>query len=188
MPRFRAFRESVFGLLICGWPLAADAQSIPGGAQATSEHRPLALELGILSGSLSYAMETAVGTAVGLSAGAGAQIGLMLASDRFSNGAYAPDRFFVELAHAAVFVRLRPSPRAQIEAGPRVAWMYHPPTEYETVFYGVYAAAFIPVVTLRLGTLSIGPRLQFGRLTESAGTNAWNVAVVPVAGRIDLRW
>lgn len=181
----RACRRLGFALLICAWPSNALAQS--RDAEVVLDNAPVAVELGVLSAALSWSHASSDRTAYGLSAGFGAQVGVMLASDQFSTGGYAPDRTFAEIAHGAIFVRHQVSPRVYVEGGPRFSWLYHPPNEQETYAWSAYAAAFIRVGSFRRGILSLGTRLQFGRMEHSSGRAAWNVGLIPIAGRISVR-
>lgn len=179
-------RYFVHALLLCAVPLSAAAQASTD--TPLLEHRGLGLELGVLNAGLSYAYATSGQTAYGVSGAFGAQVGVMLAADEFSSGDYSTDRLFAEIAHGAIFVRHQLSPRVHLDFGPRVAWLYHPATEHETMFYGAHAAAYFRVARLRRGTLSIGPRIQAGRLAGSSDLASWNVGIVPLAGRIALWW
>lgn len=172
--------------LLCAVPLSAAAQAstdVP-----LLEHRGLGLELGVLNAGLSYAYATSEQTAYGVSVAFGAQVGVMLAADEFSSGDYSTDRLFAEIAHGAIFVRHQLSPHLHLDFGPRVAWLYHPATEHETMFYGAHAATYFRVARLRRGTLSIGPRIQAGRLAGSVDRSTWNVGIIPLAARIALWW
>ena len=176
----------IHGLLLCVIPLCAAAQA--GTDAPVLEHRGLNLELGVLNAGLSYAYATSEQTAYGVSGAFGAQAGVMLAADEFSSGDYSTDRLFAEIAHGSLFVRHQLSPRVHLDFGPRIAWLYHPPTEHETMFYGAHAATYFRVARLRRGTLSIGPRIQAGRLEGSSDRSSWNVGIIPLAGRIALWW
>lgn len=183
--RLRSALLLIVALLPCITPAPVAAQGTEHAA--VLEHRGVGLELGFLNAGLSYAYATSARTAYGVSGAFGAQVGVMLAADAFSSGAYSTDRLFAEIAHGAIFVRHQLSPRVHMEFGPRAAWLYHAPTEHETMFYGAHAAAYFRIARLRRGTLSLGPRIQFGRL-DGSGSTSWNAGVIPLAGRIALWW
>ena len=90
---------------------------------------------------------------------------------------------FVELAGAAAFSRTAISARSEFEGGLRLAWLYHPPTEYETIFTGGYVA-----LLRHVGRISIGPRLHLGRLQEEAGRSQFVVGITPLTARVKWVW
>ena len=186
MKRTVPLAHLVGAAMLCMWSSLAAAQASTD--MPLLEHRGLGLELGLLNAGLSYAYATSEQAAYGVSGAFGAQVGVMLAADEFSSGEYSTDRLFAEIAHGAIFVRHQLSPRVHLDFGPRVAWLYHPATEHETMFYGASAATYVRVARLRRGTLSIGPRIQAGRLAGSSDRSSWNVGIIPLAARIALWW
>lgn len=189
-PRIRQLFDGIWrlglALLMCAVPSKALGQSI-SDTQVLLDNAPLTLELGVVSAALAWSFPTSARTAYGLSAGLGAQVGVMLAADPFSSGDYGADRTFAEIAHGALFMRHQVSPRIYVEGGPRFSWLYHPPTEEETYAWSAYASAFMRVASFRRGVLSLGPRLQFGRMAGTSGRSAWNLGLIPIAGRISVR-
>lgn len=141
------------------------------------------IEAGILGIGITYAQVSGKSAAVGIGAGAGGTLGIMLLADEFSTGSYGPDHTFAELLHGDLFLRTSASAAWQFEVGARVSWVYHLPTEYETIFVGLQAAPLV-----RLGSFRLGPRLLVGRMTEEAGRSGTNIGLIPLLIRYEWRW
>jgi hypothetical protein len=172
--------------LVTGW-LAVAAGSAAGqrpfGVVPVTARNSVTLDLLPLAGSIGYARKLAGGAWVGAGLGAGAGAGIMVLTDEFSEGGYGADRVFVQLLNGDVFIRSKADRNVQIEAGARAAWLYHPPTEYETRFIGAQLT-----VLVRAGRIRLGPRLMFGHMSEEAGRSATNVGIVPLIARLEWAW
>jgi hypothetical protein len=151
---------------------------VPGSAMNS-----VTLDLLPVAGSIGYARKLSRGAWVGGGLGAGAGAGFMVLRDEFSEGGQGPARIFVQLLHGDVFIRSKADRTMQIEAGSRVAWLYHPSTEYETRFIGVQLTALF-----RVGRIRLGPRLVLGHMSEEAGRHATNVGIVPLIARLEWAW
>ena len=149
----------------------------PDRDQRFGPHR-IALDIGVLAASLGYARQMSSNVEWGLAVSGGAQTGFMLASGELTGDEAIP--LFVELLSGAVFLRGNVGGRTELEGGLRVGWFYHA-TEYETTFRGVYTA-----VQYRVGTVHVGPRVYWGRISEEAGRSQFGIAVVPVT--LGFRW
>lgn len=143
----------------------------------------IGIDAELLGVGVSYARVVGTSLAVGLGAGAGGDVGIMLFADEFSTGSYGPDHTFAELLHGDLFLRTSAGDAWQIEIGARVSWLYHLPTEYETIFVGLQAAPLV-----KLGSFRLGPRLFVGRMTERAGRSETNLGLIPVLIRYEWRW
>ena len=155
------------------------AQAPPSGEGFGHE---LTLDLTVLGASVAWAGSVGERAMMGVAVGGGAPLGFTLADGELSSGRDGgPVSFVGELLHAAVFIRHRTTDAVEVEAGPRVAWMYHPDTEFETIFVGVFGGFFV-----QAGPLRIGPRISVGRFEEEAGRSEMNLAVVPFVGRFRL--
>lgn len=155
---------------------------LPGPVGASSRNS-LAVDLSPVAVSVEYARKLSTGAWVGAGLGAGAQLGIMVFEDEFSAGGYGADRVFVQLVHGDVLVRTAAGRKVQVEAGVRAAWLYHPPTEYETRFIGVQGTTLV-----RIGRIRLGPRLVLGHMSEEAGRSAFNVGLVPLIVRLEWAW
>jgi hypothetical protein len=138
----------------------------------------IGLDIGVLAASLSYARQMSPTAEWGLAVSVGAQTGFMLASGELTGDEAVP--LFVELLSGAVFLRGDVGARTELEGGVRVGWLYHA-SEYETTFRGLYTA-----LQYRLGSVRLGPRVYWGRISEDSGRSQVGFAVVPVT--LGLRW
>lgn len=140
----------------------------------------LTFDLAFLGGTVTWSRGVSDGVSLGLGLGGGAPLGFAFVDGDLSAGRDDdPPTPVGEILHAALFLRRHAANgRAEVEVGPRVAWAYHPATEYESLFAGVYLGVFA-----RVGGLLIGPRVSVGRYEEEAGRSEFNVAVVPLVAR-----
>lgn len=179
------FWFSLSWLFLAGIP--AWAQSTPQTSESVSGREPLRNALGLEASVLgiggSYAKHVGTSVMAGVGVGLGGELGIMVFEDEFSVGSYGADHVFAELLHADLFLRSSPRRWMQMELGARAAWLYHPPTEYETVFIGLQVAWLI-----RAGPLRLGPRLLVGHLREEAGRSAMNVGLIPIVIRYEWWW
>jgi hypothetical protein len=140
-------------------------------------------DLAFLGATVSWSHGVSDGVSLGLGVGGGAPLGFAFVDGDLSAGRDdRPPAPVSEIVHAALFLRRHAANgRAEVEVGPRVAWAYHPGTEYESIFTGVYLGVFA-----RVGGLLIGPRVSLGQYEEEAGRGEFNVAVVPLVARFRL--
>lgn len=166
-----------------GDPRLPAAEVVDRGWRAAPGTDDLTFDLAFLGGTVSWAHGVSDGVSVGLGVGGGAPLGFAFADGDISAGRDdAPPTPVGEIVHAALFLRRRTANgRAEVEVGPRVAWAYHPATEYESIFTGMYLGVFA-----RVGALLVAPRVSLGRYEEEAGRSELNVAVVPLVARFRL--
>lgn len=175
---------AVVGLL-WGLPLGGQAVSVepPLDGNGSHERNGFAVEVGVIGIGVSYARQLQDEVQIGIAVGAGASLGWMVLRDQFTAGEYGADGVSVELAHGDLLLRSSSRRRLQVEGGFRMAWVYHPPTEYETLLVG---AQVTPLV--RLGRFRIGPRMVIGTMTEEAGRSTFNIGLYPIAVRYEWTW
>jgi len=171
--------------LLWGLPLRGQTVPVeqPSDTSGSLDRNAFAVEVGVIGIGLSYARQLQDELQIGVAVGAGARLGWMLLRDEFTAGGYAADGMSVELAHGDLLLRSFPGRRLQVEGGLRLAWVYHPPTEYETLFVGAQVTPLF-----RLGRFRIGPRLVIGRMTEEAGRSTFNVGLYPITVRYEWAW
>ncbi|HEX6134765.1 MAG TPA: hypothetical protein VFZ24_12430 [Longimicrobiales bacterium] len=161
---------------------AAQRLRIPRPDAALSDGlNRLSLELGILGASLAYSRLTGPRVALGIEVTGGAQAGFMTSSGEITGDGSTPS--FIELLSGAAFLRVQPASRIEVDGGVRAGWFYHPPTEYESIFKGIYSS-----LHYRFGAVRVGPRIYWGEVSEEAGRTQSGFAVVPLTARVTWSW
>jgi hypothetical protein len=153
---------------------APDAEQSPG-----PNH--LSIALGFLGASISYSTQRTPRAALGLAVGGVAQQGFMFPAGEVTGEGGVP--WFAELLGGSAFLRHQIGSRTEIEGGPRVAWLYHFPSEYETIFAGVSVD-----LRYRVGRVRLGPRVYWGRIGEEAGRSQTVLAVAPLIATLRWSW
>ena len=141
----------------------------------------ISIDLAVLGASLAYSTQRSSRVALGLAVGGGATTGVM-----FSSGELTGDddiRLFAELLSGSAFLRGQVGARTEIEGALRVGWLYHPPTEFETIFTGASAD-----LRYRIGAVRVGPRIYLGRVAEESGRSQVVLAAVPFLASFRWTW
>lgn len=150
-------------------------------AEASFGPNRLSISLGYLGASVSYSTQRTPQAALGLAVGGVAQQGFVFPAGEVTGEGRVP--WFAELLSASAFLRHQIGCRAEIEGGPRVAWLYHFPSEHETIFAGVSTD-----LRYRIGKVRLGPRVYWGRISEEGGSSQTVFAVAPLIATLRWSW
>lgn len=163
-------------------PAAAQRAYFPP-PDAAESFGPNALSISVayLGASVSYSIQRTPRTSLGLTVAGLAQQGFMFPAGEVTGEASVP--WFAELLGGSAFLRHKVGSRGEMEYGPRVAWLYHFPSEHESIFVGVSAD-----LRYRIGSVLLGPRVSWGRIAEESGLSQTVFSVVPLTATLRWSW